>query len=357
MKPSIAGSDLVGAVLERDPALIDVFARHSRHFDKLRNPMLRRTMARLVTVEQAAGIAGVAVDQLVRDLNAAIGVEVAATQPEQAARPVARVEPAREVARPPGLHDVELDLRDDLRNGREPFSRIMSAVSTLRDDQALHLRAIFEPVPLYTVLGKRGFSHEARSHAADDWSVWFWRDGGDAATSAAEAAPDAVTPAQEWPGEHCLDVRGLEPPEPMVRTLAALESLPLDATLVQINVRVPQFLLPILAERGFAAEIDDTQPDRVLVRIRRSSQPLEKSVSNQTSQPIELDVRIIAPREKHPTIFRTFDGLRSGESMIIINDHDPRPLRYQFAAERPEAFEWTYLAEGPETWRVQIDRR
>ena len=80
-------------------------------------------------------------------------------------------------------------------------------------------------------------------------------------------------------------------------------------------------------------------------------------MSHQTSQPIELDVRVIPPREKHPTIFRTFDGLRSGESMIIINDHDPRPLRYQFAAERPEAFEWTYLAQGPETWRVQIDRR
>ena len=80
-------------------------------------------------------------------------------------------------------------------------------------------------------------------------------------------------------------------------------------------------------------------------------------MSNQASQPLELDVRTIAPREKHPTIFSTFDGLRSGESMVIINDHDPRPLRYQFAAEHPDAFEWTYLEEGPERWRVQIARR
>jgi uncharacterized protein (DUF2249 family) len=71
----------------------------------------------------------------------------------------------------------------------------------------------------------------------------------------------------------------------------------------------------------------------------------------------ELDVRVIPPRDKHPTIFRTFDGLVSGESMVIINDHDPRPLKYQFGAERANQFEWTYEAEGPDEWRVRIDRR
>ncbi|HEX7546963.1 MAG TPA: DUF2249 domain-containing protein [Gemmatimonadaceae bacterium] len=72
---------------------------------------------------------------------------------------------------------------------------------------------------------------------------------------------------------------------------------------------------------------------------------------------IDLDVRLIPPRDKHPTIFRTFDGLASGQSMLLINDHDPRPLRYQLAAERPEAFDWAYEAEGPEVWRVRISRR
>ena len=80
-------------------------------------------------------------------------------------------------------------------------------------------------------------------------------------------------------------------------------------------------------------------------------------MSQQTSQPKELDVRVIPPRDKHPTIFRTFDALQPGESLILVNDHDPRPLRYQLAAERPNGFEWTYLAEGPEVWRVQIERR
>jgi uncharacterized protein (DUF2249 family) len=75
------------------------------------------------------------------------------------------------------------------------------------------------------------------------------------------------------------------------------------------------------------------------------------------ASPIQLDVRVIPPRDKHPTIFRTFDSLDRGQSMVIVNDHDPRPLRYQLLAERPDAFEWTYEAEGPEVWRVRIDRK
>ena len=65
-----------------------------------------------------------------------------------------------------------------------------------------------------------------------------------------------------------LDVRGLEPPEPMVRTLEALAEMPRGKTLVQINVRVPQFLLPKLTERGFTYDIREQGPDLVRLFIR-----------------------------------------------------------------------------------------
>lgn len=74
-------------------------------------------------------------------------------------------------------------------------------------------------------------------------------------------------------------------------------------------------------------------------------------------QTIELDVRVIPPRDKHPTIFKTFESLASGQSMVIVNDHDPKPLRYQLLAECPDTFDWAYEAEGPELWRVKISRR
>ncbi|MBV6393867.1 MAG: hypothetical protein KPEEDBHJ_03111 [Anaerolineales bacterium] len=69
-----------------------------------------------------------------------------------------------------------------------------------------------------------------------------------------------------------------------------------------------------------------------------------------------LDVREIPPRDRHPKIFQTFDDLAVGQSFILINDHDPKPLFYQFSHERGGLFGWEYLEEGPETWRVQISR-
>lgn len=71
---------------------------------------------------------------------------------------------------------------------------------------------------------------------------------------------------------------------------------------------------------------------------------------------VELDVRIIPPRDKHPRILQTFDSLKSGEILLIINDHDPMPLKYQFEFERPGKFGWKYIEQGPEVWRVEIAR-
>jgi uncharacterized protein (DUF2249 family) len=176
-------------------------------------------------------------------------------------------------ARPwPATAEVELDVRDDLRNGREPFSRIRAAVAALGPTQVLHLRTIFEPIPLYRVLGNLGFAALSHAHAPDDWSIWFHR--GDAAT-ASPPPPAAVAPGEappfEAPPALTLDVRGLTPPEPLQRTLAALETLAPGDTLLQINDRVPQFLLPLLHERGHAYTIDETHADGVRVLIRRSS--------------------------------------------------------------------------------------
>ncbi|RQP22910.1 DUF2249 domain-containing protein [Piscinibacter terrae] len=67
-----------------------------------------------------------------------------------------------------------------------------------------------------------------------------------------------------------------------------------------------------------------------------------------------VDVRSIAPRERHPTIFSTFRKLGVGQSMELVNDHDPRPLYFQFQAEMPGGFGWDYLEAGPHTWRVSI---
>jgi uncharacterized protein (DUF2249 family) len=167
---------------------------------------------------------------------------------------------------------VELDVREDLRAGREPFSRIMQAVGALADDQVLLLRTIFEPAPLFGVLAKRGFASETVAHAPDDWSSWFWRPEAHSPEPQMTGEPAAAPsgPAAQDDTTIVLDVRGLEPPEPLMRTLAALETLPPGYVLQQINTRVPQLLFPMLAERGFACEVDESLAHIVTVRIWRA---------------------------------------------------------------------------------------
>ena len=68
-----------------------------------------------------------------------------------------------------------VDVRPDLERGDEPFVRIMEAAEATRPGEILAIIAPFEPVPLYGVLGERGFSHETRQVNAGEWIVQFRR--------------------------------------------------------------------------------------------------------------------------------------------------------------------------------------
>jgi uncharacterized protein (DUF2249 family) len=73
-------------------------------------------------------------------------------------------------------------------------------------------------------------------------------------------------------------------------------------------------------------------------------------------QPVIVDVRATPPRERHPKIFKAWEELPVGNSLKLVNDHDPKPLFYEFRAERAGEFEWTPVEQGPEEWSVLIKR-
>jgi uncharacterized protein (DUF2249 family) len=72
----------------------------------------------------------------------------------------------------------------------------------------------------------------------------------------------------------------------------------------------------------------------------------------------ELDVRQIPKPQRHPTIFARFDALAAGESFVLVNSHDPIPLREEFARLRPGAYDWRYLegSQADKLWRIRIIR-
>lgn len=268
----ITAGDRVGSVLAKDEGLLEIFLEASPAFEMLRDPLKRKTMARLVTIQQAARIAKIDVAVLLGKLNEAAGASESSASPTAAA-PAASEEPEQQGRAPDGLLETpaekitDLDVRPDLRAGREPLRIILDAVKALPAGNIFRLRATFEPVPLFAVLGRQGFSYFSEELAADDWRVWFFRDAAGAPKPSALTPPGAADePAMEADaGMVVLDVRELEPPEPMMRTLEALAELPRGKTLLQINQRVPQFLLPKITERGFKYEIREQSAD--LVRI------------------------------------------------------------------------------------------
>ncbi len=69
-----------------------------------------------------------------------------------------------------------------------------------------------------------------------------------------------------------------------------------------------------------------------------------------------LDVRALPPARRHSLIFETFNGLVQNESFVLVNDHDPKPLYYQFSFEHAGLFSWVYEEQGPEVWRVRIGK-
>lgn len=70
----------------------------------------------------------------------------------------------------------------------------------------------------------------------------------------------------------------------------------------------------------------------------------------------ELDLRSVPVIERHPRIFEAWENLDPGSTLQIVNDHDPKPLHYQFEGEYKDSYEWNYVTKGPEEWRVNIKK-
>ncbi|MGW4560848.1 DUF2249 domain-containing protein [Streptomyces sp. NPDC004561] len=73
-------------------------------------------------------------------------------------------------------------------------------------------------------------------------------------------------------------------------------------------------------------------------------------------EPTVVDVREIPHGRRHPRIFTRFARLAPGESFVLVNNHDPKPLRREFEATHPGRFTWEYVESGPEQWQVRITR-
>jgi len=261
----------ISQVLGRYPDLLEVLVGLSPAFEKLRNPVLRKVQARLVTVEQAARIAGMDPDDLVRRLNASTGLTPGDFPRSPSSHPGGGGE-AQSLPPPPWVSELEgrqveeLDVRPILQAGGEPFSRIMQLASRIEVGAAFRLIANFEPVPLYEALAPKGFDHWTRRVAEDRWEVLFYR----ASRPGASALERPWEP--DWDEVDAvvnIDVSELVPPEPMVKILRALEELPPGSTLRVHHHRRPMFLYPRLDELGYPHRTRELESGQVEILIHK----------------------------------------------------------------------------------------
>ncbi len=220
-------------------------------FRRLDHPVLGRILPRLVSIADAAKVAGVAPAELLAVMNLPgppTALPVAAPhvdEPVPAWLPRAPVQP--------------LDVRQDLERGDEPFVRIMHALRILPAGEVLTVLAPFEPAPLRRLMEGKGWrSHVAWERETCRASFWHPPD------VTPHGGADDVERLCRTPSGWTLDVRGLEPPGPLELTLAALDRGELPLTLV--HHREPALLYPRLAERGLAWTVS-TIDDHVQVLI------------------------------------------------------------------------------------------
>lgn len=171
------------------------------------------------------------------------------------------------------MNTISLDVRADIRNGGDPFAKIMSAIARLKAGESLLLTAPFAPVPLFHVLAKKGFKHTARTIPGGDWEVLFEPETGSPAPEIANTPTKdcngGIQPTRPDQIIH-LDARGLEPPQPMISILEALSTLPTGAELHAQTDRRPLHLYAQLEERGFTGQTEKTNDGSFITHIRRS---------------------------------------------------------------------------------------
>src|SRR5579875_2243 len=189
------------------------------------------------------------------------------------------------------------------------------------------------------------------------------------------SAGGAGQPAQVFAGtasEPELDVRDLAPAQRHETIFASYDDLAPGQGFILVNDHDPKPLrYQFEAEHAgqFTWDPIEAGPEVWRVRIGRppaaaqagNGQPVPGSVTadagpDDRDEEPDLDVRQLAHFQRHDVIFTAYGALRPGAGFVLVNDHDPLPLRYQFEAQYPGEFTWDYLESGPKTWRVRIGR-
>lgn len=257
-------------ILKHHAGALDAIVSLRPHYEKLRNPILRKLMAGRTSIRQAAKIGGCTPEDFFNALMP-LGFEIdrgaAAPAPEAPEMPAFMQSLQEEKV-------VTLDVRPILAGGKDPLSAILGKLKEIGDDEVLKIVNTFEPTPLMGLLKKQGYESYAKEIDSDTVETWFRK----TTVGKMETAFPANKDAEGWApmlarfgGKLAeVDVREMEMPQPMMTILDALEKLAPGNALFVHHKRVPIFLLPELKDRNFDFRIREIDGDYVQMLIFRN---------------------------------------------------------------------------------------
>ena len=251
-----------------------------------------------------------------------------------------------------GLHDKyedddpELDVRSMAPPERHPV--ITEEVDQLEPDEALVLVNDHDPKPLYYELRSlRGdtFTWDYLQEGPQEWRVRIEK----------TADPDE----EELDQSPNLDLQQVPDEDRKQTVFHRYQLLDKGESMELRDDSEMEELYDALRDRNgdaFSWIPLEEQDDGHRVRVRRGGADADADNWDLIVKE-ELDVRDLPPKQRHQQIFDRYENLDPNTAFVLVNDHDPKPLYYQFEAEKEDAFSWSYLQEGPDVWKVEIGKR
>ena len=270
----------ISKILNEKPEAISVISAINTNFEKLQNPILRRSLATRVSVKDAAKIGRVDVNVFLKTLEEiGFSVEYSSTN---------NTNKNDKNATPPGFINkeiVELDIRPILAEGKDPFGYINKVAKSIKPEQILLIINDFEPIRLVEYLITKNFVHWMTQDNEGNYLTYFklkckktgffqrlfgkkvpcqfhsvaknenkTQKTETQKIETIENSPEEFEVIQKKYKNNWLeiDVRDLEMPMPMQNILIGIEKLEKNQALFVHHKRIPQFLLPELKKRNFS---------------------------------------------------------------------------------------------------------
>lgn len=231
---------------------------------------------------------------------------------------------------------------------------ILGTYEELKPGESMLVHANHDPKPLfYQLKHDHGevFSWDYKKEGPDFWDVRITKDQED------QHQDETVASVK---GEVVINVPDLAPEVKHETILVEFEALEPGESMIIHNNHDPKpvyFQMKDLYGDVFSWDYLKEGPEWWDIRVRRNKEDIASDIEPINEKDRVVNVPDLPAAEKHPTIFKVFEEIQPGESMVIHNDHDPKPLYYQLLGEKGDIFEWKYLQEGPEWWDIRITKK